>query len=407
MARNPRVVVIGPEPVSRDEIQKMLALSGFAVLGEAGYGIEAVSLAKKTEPDVVVIAIEEPVIRALQTVEAVADLLPHSPIIGHSSIKDAGSMRKAMQAGVKDYLGSPVKEEELINSIHTVMAQEERRRARLAGETDEPIAAGTVITVFGAKGGIGKTTIATNLATALVQKTKQSVVVVDLDTRFGDVAILMDIPVERSIADLAMPEEDISREIVEDCVYTHNTGVVILPAPIRPTDWRNVHAGHIERVVQLLMQTHDYVILDTPGTFNDMVGKALEVATVVLMVSTMDMASIKDTLLALDMLEGWSFPKDRIKIAINQATSANSIGLPDIKRALEREIFWHIPFDRNVSNSTQLGTPVVVSHPTSKVYESVVGMAYAISGARRPGGQARGGNGRAGGFLSRLLFWRH
>jgi AmiR/NasT family two-component response regulator len=60
MARNPRVVVIGPEPVSRDEIQKMLALSGFAVLGEAGYGIEAVSLAKKTEPDVVVIAIEEP-----------------------------------------------------------------------------------------------------------------------------------------------------------------------------------------------------------------------------------------------------------------------------------------------------------------------------------------------------------
>src|SRR3989337_742332 len=107
MARNPRVVVIGPEPVSRDEIQKMLALSGFAVLGEAGYGIEAGSLAKKTEPDVVVVAIEEPVIRALQTVEAIADLLPHSPIIGYSTIRDAASMRRAMLAGVKDYLSSP------------------------------------------------------------------------------------------------------------------------------------------------------------------------------------------------------------------------------------------------------------------------------------------------------------
>jgi len=311
MARNPRVIVIAPEPVSRDEIQKMLALSGFAVLGEAGYGIEAVSLAKKTEPDVVVIAIEEPLIRALQTVEAMADLLPQSPIIGYSSIKDSASMRKAMVAGVKDYLSAPVKEEELINSIHTVMAQEERRRARLSGEMDEPIAAGTVITVFGAKGGIGKTTIATNLATALVQKTKQSVVVVDLDTRFGDVAILMDIPVERSIADLAMPEEEITREVAEECVYTHNTGVVILPAPIRPTDWRNVHAGHIERVVQLLMQTHDYVILDTPGTFNDIVARALEMATMVVLVCTVDMASLKDTLLAIDMLRSWNFPSTR------------------------------------------------------------------------------------------------
>ncbi|HEV8692871.1 MAG TPA: response regulator, partial [Lysobacter sp.] len=155
----------------------MLALSGFGVVGEAGYGIEAVSLAKKTEPEVVVIAVEEPLSRSLQTVEAIADLLPKSPIIGHSTIRDPNAMRKAMVAGLKDFLPSPVKEEELINSIHTALAQEERRRMRLAGEGDEPVAAGTVITVFGAKGGIGKTTIATNLATALVQKTKQSVVV--------------------------------------------------------------------------------------------------------------------------------------------------------------------------------------------------------------------------------------
>ena len=86
MTRNPRVVVIGQEPNARAEVQKMLALSGFAVLGEAGYGMEAMSLAEPAEPDVVVIAIEEPLIRALQTVEAMADLLPKSPIIGHSSI---------------------------------------------------------------------------------------------------------------------------------------------------------------------------------------------------------------------------------------------------------------------------------------------------------------------------------
>ena len=383
MVRNPRVIVIDQDQVARSEVQKMLALSGFAVLGEAGYGIEAVSLAKETEPDVVIVSVEEPVVRALQTVEAVADLLPQSPIVTYSSIKDPASMRKAMLAGVSDYLITPVREEELINSVHSVLAQEERRQARISGEMDEPVACGTVLTVFGAKGGIGKTTISTNLATALVQKTNQSVVVVDLDTRFGDVAILMDIPVERSIADLALPEEEINRELLQDCLYTHNTGVTILPAPVRPTDWRHIHAGHIERVVTLLAQTYDYVILDTPGTFNDIVARSLELATLVLLVATVDMASLKDTLLAIDMLRSWNYPQEKVKLVINATNEASNVQPQEVKRMLGREVFWSIPYDRNISTSTQLGMPVVVTKPNAKASESLIEMAYALSGVRQ------------------------
>lgn len=403
MTRNPRVAVIDQDPASRAEIQKLLAVSGFSVLGEAGYGIEAVSLAKTTSPDVVVIAVEEPVVRALQTVEAIADLLPQTPIIGYSTMRESVAMRNAMLAGVKDYLVSPVKEEDLINSIHTVMAQEDRRRARMAGEADEPVAAGTVITVFGAKGGIGKTTIATNLATALVQKTNQSVVLVDLDTRFGDVAILMDVPVERSIADLAMPEDEITREMLQECLYTHNTGVAILPAPIRPTDWRNVHAGHIERVVTLLTQTYDYVILDTPGTFNDIVARALELAAMVVLVATVDMASLKDTLLALDMLRSWNFPQDKVKLVINATNEASNVQPQEVKRMLGRDVFWSIPYDRNISTATQLGMPVVVAKPQSKAAESLVEMAFALSGVRQQRAAAKPKETQKNGFLSRIL----
>ena len=403
MTRNPRVVVIGQEPNSRAEVQKMLALSGFAVLGEAGYGMEAMTLARQTEPDVVVIAIEEPLIRALQTVEAMVDLLPRSPVVGYSTVRDANAMRKAMLAGVKDYLVSPVKEEELITSIHTVLAQEERRQARISGEMDEPVSAGTVITVFGAKGGIGKTTIATNLATALVQKTNQSVCVVDLDTRFGDVAILMDIPVERSIADLAIPEEEISRDFLQECIYTHNTGVAILPAPIRPTDWRSVHAGHIERIVNLLCQTYDYVILDTPGTFNDIVARALELATMVVLVATVDMASLKDTLLAIDMLRSWNFPQEKIKLVINATNEATNVQPNEVKRMLGREVFWSIPYDRNISTATQLGMPVVVAKPQSRASESIVEMTHALSGVRQSQTQRSKEAPQKGGLLGRFL----
>jgi pilus assembly protein CpaE len=232
--------------------------------------------------------------------------------------------------------------------------------------------------------------------------------VVDLDTRFGDVAILMDIPVERSIADLAIPEEEITREIVEECLYTHNTGVTILPAPIRPTDWRNVHAGHIERTVQLLMQTHDYVVLDTPGTFNDIVARALEMATMVVLVCTVDMASLKDTLLAIDMLRSWNFPQDKIKLVVNSTNEASNVQPNEIRRMLGRDVFWAVPYDRHISAATQLGMPVVVAKPQAKAAESLTAMAFALSGVRqsREAGHSerdRGKDAAKSGFLSRIL----
>ena len=400
--RNTRVIVVDPDSMRRADIQKMLALSGFAVLGEAGYGIEAVALAKEVEPDAVVIAVEEPIARALQTVQAVADLLPQSPIVAYSSLRDPDSMRKAMLAGVRDYLGTPVKDEEFVNSIHTVLSQEERRRARIAGEMDEPVACGTVLTVFGAKGGIGKTTIATNLAATLALKTNQSVVLVDLDTRFGDVAILMDIPVERSIAHLAMPEEQITRQAIQECIYVHSTGVAVLPAPSRPTDWRSIHAGHIERVVALLSQMYDYVILDTPGAFNDIVARALELATLVLLVATVDVASLKDTLLAIDMLRSWNFPQEKLKLVINATNEATDVQPREVKRMLGRDVFWLIPYDRSISQATRLGMPVVVAKPRSKAAESLVEMAYALSGVRQQQGQTQEES-RKGGLLGRIL----
>ena len=383
MSRNPRVAIFDQDLSNRSDVGKLLSGAGFTVVGEAGYGIEAVTLAKTGEPDVVVIAIEEPIIRALQTVEALRDLLPHAALIGYSTLHGDQAMRKAMLAGVNDYISSPVREEELVNSIYSVLAQEERRRARITGEADEPVAAGSVITVFGAKGGIGKTTISTNLATAIVQKTNQSAVLVDLDTRFGDVGILMDIPVERSIADLAIREDDITREMVQECLYQHNSGVYILPAPIRPTDWRNVHAGHIERIIGVLTQTYDYVILDTPGTFNDIVARALELASMVVLVATVDMASLKDTLLAIDMLRSWNFPQEKIKLVINATNEASNVQPQEVKRMLGRDVFWSIPYDRNISTATQLGMPVVVAKPQSKAAESITEMAYAISGVRQ------------------------
>jgi pilus assembly protein CpaE len=386
VARNPKVIIIDQDPSARAETQRMLALSGFAVMGAAGYGMEAMTLARETTPEVVVVALEEPIARSLQTVESVADVLPQVPIIAYSSIGDPSYIRRAMQVGVKDYLVCPLREEDLAKSINATLVQEERRQQRLAGEV-EAQAYGTVVTIFGAKGGIGKTTIATNLATALVQKTGQSVALVDLDTRFGDVAILMDMPTDRSISDLALPDEEIDREAVQSCLYTHSTGVAILPSPIRPSEWHSIHPGHIEKVVAVLATTHDYVLLDTPGTFNDIVSRALEMCTILLLMATPDLASLKDTILGLEMLRSWSFPSEKVKIVINHTSDAHSDARIDIRRVLGKEVFWTIPYDRSITQTTQLGMPIVAAKPKSKASQSFIELSYAIGGIRsRPKG---------------------
>jgi pilus assembly protein CpaE len=306
---------------------------------------------------------------------------------------DAASVRRAMVAGARDYLIKPVKPEELVGSIHSVLEQEERKRMRLTGETMETAAHGTIVTVFGAKGGIGKTTIATNLATALVRTTGSTVVLVDMDTRFGDVAIMMDVPVEQSIADVARHLDEMDRDKVRDYLVQHHSGASVLPAPLHPNEWRNLTPQHIEKILKLLAQSHDYVIIDTPGTFNEIIAITLEQANLILLVTSMDIASIKDTALALEMLRAASVSEDKVKLVINHCTSANSLREEDIQRVLEYDVFWRIPHDLAVTSSTQLGQPIVLTRPYARVSRSIIDLACVLSG-NRP--EPRG-------FLDRIL----
>ncbi len=393
MARNPEVVTIDPDLGSRAETKRAIQLAHFTVVGEGGYGVEAVTVAKERPPDVFVVSVEEPVALALQTIESLADAAPHVPTIVYSSLADAQSVRRAMVAGARDYLVKPLKPEDLSRAVYGVLEQEEKKRLRADGLGVEAAARGTVITVFGAKGGIGKTTISTNLAVTLAKMTGANVCLLDMDTRFGDVAIMMDVAVESSIADVARKIDDIDRDKIRDFLVKHHTGVSILPAPLHPTEWRNMTPQHIEKIVELLAQTHDYVVIDTPGTFNELIAATLELANLILLVTSMDIASIKDTALALEMLRAAGVSEDKVKLMINHSTAANSLREEDVSRVLEYDVFWRIPHDLSVSSSTQLGQPIVVAKPYARVSRAIIELAHALTGTRQ---EKRG-------FLDRVL----
>ncbi|MCC6387325.1 MAG: P-loop NTPase [Dehalococcoidia bacterium] len=403
MARVPQVIVIDPDRESSAEIQKTLTMLGFSVAGAAGYGVEAFTLAFQLRPDVMLMRIEEPLVRPVQTLSRINDGLPDLPIVVFSTEANIRLMRQSMVSGASDYLQEPLNPEELEASIIKVLERKEREGMRRRGELDDPIPQGTIITVFGAKGGIGKTTISSNLAVALAGEAHQSVALVDMDTRFGDVAITMDIPVERSIADLARNLDNVDRQSLKEYLVEHESGVHILPAPTRPSDWRNLTARHVRDVVDVLAQTHDFVILDTPGTFNEIVAAAIEVGTMILLVTTLDMASIKDTVLALEMLhERFGNDEERIKVVLNRAGVDTGVREKDVERTLDSPLWWRIPQDNEVVKAAQLGRPIVMSRPNTKVSLEIREMARALAGvrqAKQKGKKAGGG----GGPLTNLL----
>ena len=394
MPRDLEVVVVDQDVNSRADTNRGLTIAHFTVSGEAGYGIDAVTVAREKNPDVILLAMEEPVARSSQTMSALADALPETPIIVYSSLADAASVRRAMVSGARDYLVKPPRPEEMARAIYGVLEQEERRRSRLTGETGSSAARGTVITVFGAKGGIGKTTISTNLAAALCKSTNSSVAIVDMDTRFGDVAIMMDVVVEYSIADVGRNIDTVDRDSIREYLVRHSTGVQILPAPLHPTEWGALHRQHIAKVIDLLSQTHDYVVVDTPGAFNELVATALELADIILLVTSMDIASIKDTALALEMLRAASVLEDKVKLVINHSTSSNSLRAEDVERVLEYDVYWRIPHDVAISNSNQLGQPIILAKPYARASRAISDLAYSLAGLHRE--ERRG-------FLDRVL----
>jgi len=377
-------MVVDPDREGAGEVSKMLNTLGFAVVASAGYGIEAFSLALQLSPDVVLVRIEDPLVRPMQTLSRLTDGLPDLPIIVYAAEANIRLMHQSMVSGASDYLQEPLRAEDLEASIMRTLERKEHELMRRRGELEVPIPQGTVVTIFGAKGGIGKTTIASNLAVALATEAQQSVALVDMDTRFGDVAIMMDISVERSIADLARNLDNVDRTSLKDYLVLHESGVHVLPAPTRPSDWRNLHGQNIRDVVDVLAQTHDFVILDTPGTFNEIVATAIEVSTMILLVTTLDLASIKDTVLAIEMLhERFGDDDDRVKVVLNRAGVDSGVRERDVERTLDSSIWWRIPQDNEVVKAAQLGRPIVLSRPKSKVALEIREMARGLAGIRR------------------------
>ena len=222
-----------------------------------------------------------------------------------------------------------------------------------------------VIVVMSPKGGSGKTALASNLAVALAQRHPGRVAAVDLDVQFGDLPSALSVTPERTFAELTR-----SSQVDVTTVKLHLTpseyGLFVLAGANDPVDADSVGHAHVTQVMPILAQNFDYVIVDTPAGLDELTLAALECATDLLLVSSLDVTSIRSLRKVVDALDHLGADAQR-RLILNRADSKVGLEPADAEAVMGMTIACSIPSSREVPLSLNLGTPVVVSEPKSAV----------------------------------------
>lgn len=393
MEKSPRVFIVDQDQDARFRLQQLVRQVGFAAAGHAGLGTEAVALVTEMKPDIVLCGLREPMARVVQTVESIVHALPETPVVVYAQSGELEIIRKAMLAGARDFLLAPLKPEDLKRSLTALLELGERRKRRDAG-SQMLGPHGAIITVFGAKGGVGKTTIAANLAVALVQDAGQSVVLVDADDTFGDAAAMLELSPERTIADGLRAVNANEGELPNDFLTLHSSGLAVVSTPVSPLEWKGVGSEPVQRMLYRLARQFDIVLVDTAGTLSDVSQAALEAASLILWITTPEYASVRDSLQALNTLRGLQLPQDRVRLVLNAVYPEVEISAASIENALGHPIFWTVPHDRNLRRYAQLGRAVVETQPNSPAARNIIDLALVLVGTPRKA--------RNSGFLHRF-----
>ncbi len=323
------------------------------------------------DPQLVFVTLEDPFPRAIRAVEYLSGSLPDTPIVAVSTSTGLAVFQQVLRAGAKFLMEAPPKQAEIENVIRSLGASTAPKPGLARGT-------GRVVAVVGQKGGVGKTAISVNLAAALASNPANLVLIIDFDMSFGDVGLAMNVTGDTTTAQAAHHLSENDREDFKRSVIEHPSGAFVLAAPSRVGEWLKVSPAQLEVLVETAAAMYDYVILDTPGAFNDAVATAMDLADNILIVTSLEMSSVKNTALLLDVLLEEGVAGERALIVANCTSEDTGINTIDLVPSLKRDSIWKVPFDPAIRKSSQIGKPAVNADPTSPASLSILAMARRI-----------------------------
>ncbi|MEO7119394.1 MAG: response regulator [Candidatus Limnocylindrales bacterium] len=390
MSDKTRVIIVDDIPETREHLSKLLSFeTDIEVVGSAASGAEALIMTASLLPDVVLLDINMPGMDGIATAEKLSAEFPTAAIVMMSVQGDVDYLRRSMLAGAREFLVKPFSSDELAGSIRQVHSREREKLGRiiphphLNGQTAPPAEreSGRIVTLFSPKGGVGRTTVAVNLAVALAELGR-NVALLDASFQFGDAGILFNLdPKSASIADVLSDVANGEVDVVDTALLTHSSGVKVLLAPPSPEVSELITAEHVRRVLGRLRETHDLVVVDSWPLFQDATLALLDISDVILAVLTLEITNIKNMRLFLEVVDKLGYPGDKVRLVLNRADSAYGIRIRDVENSIGRTIDHTIVSDgRTVVYALNRGVPFVISNRQTQVSQDILGLARALAG---------------------------
>ena len=371
------VLLISKLEKNLNAMKSMIEDEEIHIVGEAAGGSLALEKIESISPDIIVMSLGVGDTDIFNLTERVILNKPRTHVILLTEYIDLDILQGAMKVGAHNIIEFPTSVKEFSQYIKSVYHSESMRLDAL-NKNQNLTWMSQIITIFGAKGGLGKTTIAVNLAVKLAQYNKK-VALVDLDLQFGDVNIFLDIDTNDTILELVQESFQANIDSVRSFMTVHSSGVHTLCAPKSPEYAEMISSEKIQSLLNLLRTYYDYVIIDTPSIFNESTITALEASSMILFITnTEDISILKNSKVSLSLLKSL-MQSEKIKLIVNKSDESSSISLTNLEQVLGYSVWMKIPNDEKVAKAAiNRGIPFVINNPNSRISQSIFSMTEVV-----------------------------
>ncbi len=336
------VLVIGTDTKTMGQIRETLGTEA-ALSNTATPFDDAMVVARRNRPDVVIAAFDVEFEEAIRVAQQIKQELPKTALVAIAQKADPDRIRAAMRAGYREYVVLPDDRELLRQAVHDSVFSD--------GPDDD---AGEVVTVWGAKGGVGSTFVAVNLAAEL--SPVQRVCVLDLDFSMGDVAAMLDLDPQTTMADVFKNLQRLDERMLNGQMTIHPSKLHVLAQPKTLDHREEPNSDAVMRLLTTVAKSYQYVLLDCGSRLDEAAITAATVADRLILVSTPDVLSVKNAWRRLQLLERLGVDKKRISLVLNRVDKKNPLlTLSDIEQNLGRKVDAQLSDDRVAARAVNEG----------------------------------------------------